>query len=164
MMNFHHLLSLCLLGMATSAATAQDTPTQRLERRVEGEGVVTITQDQRLTNLVDGITPIEEQSDKLENDFTVQMVQRKKMRGYRIQMYWGNARRSDQIRADRIGEQVVALFPELQAYTSFDSPHWRCRVGDFASREEAAKYLTRLRRISADAMIVPSEIFVYKEK
>lgn len=163
-MNFHHLLPICLLSMATSTAIAQDTPTQRLERRVEGQGVVTITQDQRLTNLVDGITPIEVQSDKQENDFTVQTVQRKKMRGYRIQMYWGNARRSDQIRADRIGEQVVAIFPELQAYTSFDSPHWRCRVGDFSSREEAAKYLTRLRRISADAMIVPSEIFVYQEK
>ena len=62
-------------------------------------------------------------------------------------------------------EPFVAVKNEdnpLKYYTSFDSPHWRCRVGDFITREEANKYLSKLRRISKDAMIVRSEIFVYQ--
>ena len=85
-----------------------------------------------------------------------------RVRGYRVQMFWGNSSRADQQKADRIGTQVTTIFPELKYYTSFDSPHWRCRVGDFVSREEANKYLKKLRRISKDAMIVRSEIFVYQ--
>lgn len=155
-------LTLGLL-LLTAASSYAQTPTQRLERRVEGQGVVTLSQDQRLANLVDGIEPLVEASDK-PDDFSVQTVLRKKKSGFRIQMYWGNAARTDQQKAQRIASQVTAIYPELQTYVSFDSPHWRCRVGDFASREEAAKYLNRLRRIRSDAMIVKSEIFVFQEK
>lgn len=152
------------LGLLFAAVLSYaQTPTQRLERRVEGQGVVTLSQDQRLANLVDGVAPIVEASDK-SDDFSVQTVLRKKKSGFRIQMYWGNAARADQQNAERIGNQVTAIYPELQAYVSFDTPHWRCRVGDFATREEAAKYLNRLRRIRSDAMIVKSEIFVFQEK
>lgn len=157
-----HLLTVCLFALATSASA--QTPTQRLERRVGGQGVVTITQDQRLTNLIDGFQPVLQETEVSDDEFSVQTVLRKKARGYRVQVFWGNARRSDQQRAQHMGEQVTALFPELQAYTTFDSPHWRCRVGDFTTRAEAAKYLKRLRRISPDAMIVQSEIYVYQEK
>lgn len=154
------LLLSILFATAATALYAQGY-IDKLTRKIPGEGSVTVVQDQRLSNIINALAPLvgvtEERTD---DEFSMQVVRRKKVAGYRVQMFWGNAQRSDQQRAQRIGSQVTAVFPELQAYTSFDSPHWRCRVGDFTTREEAAKYLPKLRRISSDAMIVRSEIFI----
>lgn len=132
----------------------------------EGTGTVTITQDQRLTNRINnGVTPtIVTLADSAgNNNGATAQVPKKKMRGFRIQMYWGNAQRSDQKKAEQMGERVTALYPELEAYTDFSSPHWRCRVGDFTSRDQAAEYLPKLRQLSSDAMIVISEIYVEQQ-
>ncbi len=136
--------------------------TAHLEQEVAGQGSVTVNQDTRLTGIVDGdiaVMPVEEE--KVQNDFSMQTGKRKRMRGYRIQMYWGSSQRSDQQKALRMGTQVKNVYPELEAYTTFESPHWRCRVGDFKTREEANAYLSKLRRISHDAMVVQSEIIVF---
>ena len=152
-------LAAAMLSLSCSCVRAQ-TFSAHLTHSGSGEGIVTLNQDQRLTNRLDyGVrasTPTEQEEESEESTPT----KRKKMLGFRIQMYWGNAQRSDKEQADRIGERVTALYPELEAYTSFSSPHWRCRVGDFPTRSEAAEYLTKLRSISSDAMIVKSEIYV----
>ena len=133
---------------------------EHLESAQTGQGRVTLIQDERLTAILNGQSLREEV--KKDEDFDMQRGRLKKVRGYRVQMFWGNSSRADQQKADRIGTQVSTIFPELKYYTSFDSPHWHCRVGDFITREEANKYLSKLRRISKDAMIVRSEIFVYQ--
>ena len=46
----------------------------------------------------------------------------------------------------------------------YESPHWHCRVGDFKTRAEAADYVIKMRSLNKEAMIVPSEIVVYKEE
>lgn len=154
------LLLSILFATTVFGAQAQGYIDQ-ITRKKAGEGTVTVVQDQRLSNIINALAPQTLVTEEHSGDeFSMQVVRRKKVRGYRVQMFWGNAQRSDQQRAQRIGNQVTAVFPELQAYTSFESPHWRCRVGDFVTREEAAKYLPKLRRISSDAMIVRSEIFI----
>ena len=135
---------------------------EHLESTQTGQGRVTLIQDERLTSILNAGTSLREEAAKKDEDFDMQKGKLKRVRGYRVQMFWGNSSRADQQKADRIGTQVTTIFPELKYYTSFDSPHWRCRVGDFVSREEANKYLKKLRRISKDAMIVRSEIFVYQ--
>jgi len=46
----------------------------------------------------------------------------------------------------------------------FISPHWVCRVGDFKTREEAARYVTRLRkaRVSYEVRVVSSPILAIR--
>ena len=87
-----------------------------------------------------------------------------KARGYRIQVFWGGSARIDQTNAQRMGTRVTTLFPELQAYTTFESPNWRCRVGDFVTRQEAADYLKKLKdaKLTDDAIIVKSEVIIYQ--
>ena len=87
-----------------------------------------------------------------------------KARGYRIQVYWGGSTRTDEANAKRAGAKVTTLFPELQAYTTFESPNWRCRVGDFVTRQEASDYLSKLKeaRLAKDAIIVKSEVLIYQ--
>ncbi len=99
---------------------------------------------------------------KDQNDFDVRTGARKRLRGFRVQMYWGNTQRTDQLKAKRMGDKVTGAFPELKAYVTFQQPHWRCRVGDFKTRAGAAKYLDRLRKIAPEAMIVRSEIIIYQ--
>ncbi len=97
-----------------------------------------------------------------KNNFDVRRGTRQRMRGFRIQMYWGNSQRTDYLKAKRFGDKVTGAFPELKSYVSFDQPHWRCRVGDFKTRSGAARYLERMRKIAPEAMIVRSEIYIYQ--
>lgn len=68
-----------------------------------------------------------------------------KANGYRIQVFAGNNTREARSHAMRLGAQVAELFPELSVYTTFISPRWICRVGDFRSIEEADAMLRQLR-------------------
>lgn len=161
---------ICIFFMSIQAV-AQTNFMEHLESKVNGQGTVTVLQDQRLANLVNGNEilngnagqqPVQEGE---EDDLPIVNKGTKvKVRGYRIQVYWGGSQRTDQSRAQHAGTMVTNAFPELQAYTSFESPHWRCRVGDFTTRQEAAEYLQKLCDINMgnDAMIVRSEIFIYK--
>ncbi len=161
-MNKIILLLVALAAFSAQRAMAQNF-TDHIEAEVEGQGSVDLVQDPRLESIVNGDVSTFVAAPKADKGVTrTQTGKRQKMRGYRIQMYWGNSQRTDQLKAQRLGAQVTSAYPELRAYTSFASPHWQCRVGDFATREEAAEYLTKLRRISRDAMIVRSEIFVYQ--
>ena len=84
-----------------------------------------------------------------------------KVRGYRVQVYFGGNQRSDQTQAQRIGTRVMGMFPELRAYTSFVSPHWICRIGDFITYEDASAYMRKIKsRGISEAMVVKSEIYV----
>lgn len=161
------ILAAALLTFS-SWVRAQEKFTEHLQRSEAGQGKVTILQDQRLTDLVNGDAKLETSggnaSDKRADEDlpAVKSGKKVKMRGYRIQVYWGGSQRIDQTKATRAGNTVTSLFPELQAYTSFESPHWRCRVGDFTTRQDAADYLRKMREanMGKDAMIVRSEIYV----
>ena len=87
-----------------------------------------------------------------------------RVKGYRIQVFFGSNQRSDQTKAQQVGSKLTHSFPELRAYTSFESPHWRCRVGDFTNREEANSYLRKIKaRGFSEAIIVRSEIYVSRD-
>lgn len=129
-----------------------------------GKGTVTVVQDPRLDDVVNGkkqhATTAKERDDNAPVNYTGKKV---KARGYRIQVYWGGSSSSDQTNAQRAGNRVTTFFPELQAYTTFKSPNWVCRVGDFATHEDASVFLQKMKeaKIANDAIIVRSEVFVY---
>lgn len=161
-----------LMGAPVASAFAQTGFVERIQEPVKGKGTVTVNQDQRLTNIINGlgIPEVPAQSSDSEN-INVQNGQpgrpagkKVKARGYRIQVYWGGSQRVDQTKAMTAGNKVTSIFPELEAYTSFESPHWRCRVGDFVSRQDAVEFLNKMREanLGSGAMIVRSEIFVYQ--
>jgi len=134
---------------AEQNANAASAPTQSAPRRAKKVQVVPINQLPSFAN-----RPI--------NNFDFRQGTRKRMRGFRIQMYWGNTLRTDYLKAKRMGDKVMGAFPELKSYVSFDQPHWRCRIGDFKTRAGASRYLERMRKIAPEAMIVRSEIYIYQ--
>ena len=85
---------------------------------------------------------------------------RRKAQGYRICIYTGGNSRADREKAVKMGNKCRAKFSELASYPNFIAPRWVTYVGDFRTREEAQKYVTRIRKanISYEVRIVKSEV------
>lgn len=110
----------------------------------------------------------EETSTRTETTNTQQTSRRNTPRrrfnsaGYRIQIYTGGNSRADKQAAMQAQQKCRAAFPELATYVHFFSPHWVCRVGDFAKREDAQRYVSRLRGRGLEARIVRSNVILSK--
>lgn len=84
-----------------------------------------------------------------------------KVDGYRVQAFAGGNTRRDRQQAERIGNEIKALFPAQPIYVHFYSPRWICRVGNFRTYEEAHQMLTELRKLGyKQALIVKGKITV----
>lgn len=88
--------------------------------------------------------------------------QRYNSHGFRIQVYTGGNSRQDKVRAQQVQQKFKKAFPELSAYVHFYTPHWVCRVGDFKRREDAQRYIRKIRarNIATEVRIVRSNIFI----
>lgn len=88
---------------------------------------------------------------------------RQKVQGFRIQVFAGSGAQAKKT-AKAMEAKIRRAFPELAVYCHFMSPRWVCRAGDFATRAEAQRYLTKLRNqnISNEATIVSDQVFVVK--
>ena len=137
---------------------------KHITSNVAGQGTVTVHQDTLLDNIVNGKKQYvpEKRDEKKE----IPAGKKLKARGYRIQVYWGGSARTEQANAQRAGAKITAVFPELQAYTTFETPNWRCRVGDFATYKEADEYLKKINeaKLSKGATIVKSEVYIHGDR
>lgn len=162
------------LVLCACNASAQTKFVDKLTQTVPGEGKVTVHQDQRLTDLINGDvktadSAADKTNQKVDEDYDTPALvtstgKKTKVRGYRIQVYWGGSNRIDQAKAQQAASKVATHFPQYKTYTSFESPHWRCRVGDFIDRQEAFDALQEMKKvgIATNGMIVRSEVYIYK--
>lgn len=126
-------LGLLLILFAFAAAMQSQNIVKSLERRVPGQGKVTIHQDPRIEAL-------------LGTEYTSTGEQTVlKSAGYRVQVYAGNNSRTARNEATQMASKVKEYFPDLRTYAFFTSPRWLCRVGDFRSIEEADAMMRKLR-------------------
>ncbi len=129
---------------------AQNNIIQSLERNVPGQGKVTIHQDARISALIGSeYIPTSPEERKII-----------KSTGYRVQVYAGNNTSQAKNEAYAVASNVKEYFPELTVYTSFNSPRWLCRTGDFRSIEEADVVMRKLRATGAfkEVTIVKDQI------
>ncbi len=71
--------------------------------------------------------------------------------GYRVQIYSGN----DRSEATRIKTDFMRRFPGVRTYMTYVQPQFRVKVGDYSSRQEAAKMYRQVNSIYNPCMIVP---------
>jgi len=84
-----------------------------------------------------------------------------KVSGYRVQVFAGGNSRNDRVKAERIGSEIKALFPDVPVYVHFYSPRWICRLGNYRTYEEAHEVLERVKRNGyQSAIIVKGKITV----
>ena len=74
-----------LLVCAVLSSHAQ-TFTEHLEQQSSGQGTVTLTQDMRLTEIVNGADFEIAEDAAPKNDFSMHVGKRQRMKGYRIQV------------------------------------------------------------------------------
>ena len=171
-MKYIYALMVCLGLMPLYA---QQAFTDKLQAVVGAEGRVTLYQDKSITDLVNGSTkkPSTSSSRRGQIDSTSQYPDstvvdslshgpKVRTNGYRIQVYFGDNSRRSMEGARAAGRSFKESFPYLSVYVSFVSPHWRCQVGDFRTREEASDILSQIRSmgIFREAVIVRSKVNV----
>ena len=84
-----------------------------------------------------------------------------KVQGYRVQAFAGGNSRKDRQKAERIGNDIKASFPDEPVYVHFYSPRWICRVGNYRTYEEAHQMLVSLRKMGfTQSTIVKGKITV----
>lgn len=128
---------------------AQDNIVDRLEQRVQGQGTITIHQDERLDSLLGMVY-----------DPSLSKGKKIQTKGYRIQVYAGGNTRIAKEEAQKAAQYVSANFPEIPVYTEFVAPRWVCRVGDYKTIEEADQAMRMLKkaRIFKQIAILPNQI------
>lgn len=120
-----------------------------MSANAQQDSVLTVTQP-------DSVLPITAQEDSVPR-------KRTRVDGFRVQVYYGGNNHKSKLQAQRMAERAKIWFEEHSVYTSFASPHWICRVGDFRSREEAMVLLEAMRESGRFpmAVIVKSKVNVF---
>lgn len=177
---------LCV-GMLTHA-NAQ-TFTERIQKKVDGKGTMTIHQSEEIKQLVNDPNATDSQVQKVteskrqveplkdnkqvnnttpsssENDETEHVETQKKatqkITGYRVQAFAGGNSRKDRLTAESIRNNIKSQIPNVAVYVHFYSPRWICRVGNFRTYEEAHQMMVRLQNMGyKQASIVKGKITV----
>lgn len=177
---------LCI-GMLTHA-NAQ-TFTERIQKKVDGKGTMTIHQSEEINQLVNDPNATDSQVQKVtenkrqveplkdnkqvnnttpsssENDETEPVETQKKatqkITGYRVQAFAGGNSRKDRLTAESIRNNIKSQIPNVAVYVHFYSPRWICRVGNFRTYEEAHQMMVRLQNMGyKQASIVKGKITV----
>lgn len=177
---------LCV-GMLTHA-NAQ-TFTERIQKKVDGKGTITIHQSEEIKQLVNDPNATDSQVQKVteskrqveplkdnkqvnnttpsssENDDTEPVETQKKatqkITGYRVQAFAGGNSRKDRLTAESIRNNIKSQIPNVAVYVHFYSPRWICRVGNFRTYEEAHQMMVRLQNMGyKQASIVKGKITV----
>ena len=77
-----------------------------------------------------------------------------KIQGYRIQIYFGSSRQE----ASKVKSRFLSKYPDLEAYTVYQSPSFKVRIGNFRSKLEAQKLYHRIDQQFKTVFIVPTRI------
>lgn len=161
-----YLLSLCFF-LLSLPASAQQSFTTYLTRTTAGGGRVVLHQDSEIEALVNGgqvaaDTIVSHPTPSSPTISPTNPTRRLRTNGYRVQVFAGGNDRQAKTEAYRMAALVRSTFSDVNVYTSFISPRWTCRVGDFKTHEEAVELLRQMRETQKfrEASIVKSPIIV----
>lgn len=166
------IVTIILCAGMTMHASAQ-TFTERVQKKVDGQGTVTIHQSEDIDELVNdpnatGTQPSNKKptgSSKNNSDAqaknqtgqqtnagseeenTTQPRTTYKITGYRVQAYAGGNSRKDRQMAEQARNNIKAHYPNVPVYVHFYSPRWICRVGNYRSYEEAHQMMVNLQNL-----------------
>lgn len=93
------------------------------------------------------------------------LVTKKKVNGFRVQVYSGGNTRNDRQQAEIAGQKVKAILPDQPVYVHFYSPRWMCQVGNFTTQRQAVAVLRKVRKIGfKQAIIIRCKVTVNHTK
>lgn len=128
-------ISICLLLFSAMELWAADTILVRKDNRLD---LLTAKQAQL-------------------NKRTAMLTSDGQYKGYRLQVISTNSR--DQ--AFRIKTELLSRFPDHKTYTSYQSPLFKVRIGNFVRREDAEQFRKLLNRFYPKGVYVVEDVIEY---
>lgn len=93
------------------------------------------------------------------NKRTAMLTSSGQYKGYRVQVISTNSR--DQ--AFRIKTELLSRFPDQKTYTSYQSPLFKVRIGNFVRREDAEQFRKTLNRFYPQGVYVVEDVIEYNQ-
>ncbi len=91
------------------------------------------------------------------NKRTAMLTSNGQYKGFRVQVISTNSR--DQ--AFRIKTELLSRFPDQKTYTSYQSPLFKVRIGNFVRREDAEQFRKTLNRFYPQGVYVVEDVIEY---
>jgi hypothetical protein len=91
------------------------------------------------------------------NRLTAMMTSSGQFKGYRIQVISTNSREQ----AFRIKAELLSRFPDQKSYTSYQSPQFKVRIGNFVRKEDAEQFRKSLNRFYPRGVYVVEDVIEY---
>ena len=135
----------------TQAQIKQATIIDDLETFVPGEGIIQISSDTKITELIGILSP----EGTNGNNYV-------EMSGFRIQVFMSNDQRTARkVISDKVS-LIQEIFPEVTVYRGYTAPNWKLLVGDFRTKEEAdvfkQKLLSSIPNLGKEMYVVSDKI------
>lgn len=91
------------------------------------------------------------------NKRTAMMTSTGLYKGYRLQVI-STAKRDD---ANKMKTDLMNRFPEQKAYTLFQSPNFKVRIGNFLKKEDAEKYRNQISKFFPKGIYIVEDTIEY---
>lgn len=115
----------------------------QLQQTNQGCGVVKITQNQHITQLL--------------NDRLWQNTKNPGMQGFRIRIFSETGQTARE-RSNVAMYSFSEKYPGVKFYQKYENPYWKISVGDFRSKESAQKFYKQVLQDFPKAFLVPDWI------
>jgi len=122
-----------------------------LETFVPGEGVIQVSSDPKITELIGLVSP---EMSVSETDYV-------KTNGFRIQVFMSNDPRTARKDITDRGSLIKSAFPDIAIYDGYTAPNWKLLVGDFITKEEADVFRQQIKK-SIPAL--GKEMYIIRDK
>jgi len=123
-----------------------------LETFVPGEGIIQVSSDPKITELIGLVSP---EMSVSETDYV-------KTNGFRIQVFMSNDPRTARKELTDRGSLIKSAFPDIDIYDGYTAPNWKLLVGDFRTKEEADVFRQQIKKaipaLGKEMYIVPAKI------
>lgn len=144
---------LALLSTIISVSYCKSHADNSIVDNINQNGTITIILPDELNNRVS--------SDNTD----ASTIETTKIIGYRVQVFSDSNSRTAQNKANRKADAIAERFPDYKPYIIYDSPHWRLRVGNFRTKEEAENAAQELKdafpNMKKEIRVVKSYIEVF---
>jgi len=91
------------------------------------------------------------------NKRTAMLTSSGQYKGYRVQVISTNSREQ----AFRIKTELLNRFPDQKTYTSYQSPLFKVRIGNFVKKEDAEQFRKMLNRFYPQGVYVVEDVIEY---
>ena len=150
------VILLTLTALATLATYAVEPPDSlNIVNALTEDGQISIEQPQQMLKRL-------EYNPEATAEAKAEERQTNSRMGFRVEVFSDNNVRTAKARAAAKRTQITSRLPQYKVYVAFESPFWRVRLGDFATKASADAALAEVKRafpsMASDLRVVRCQI------